>query len=229
MCQQEESYSSPIGILLLLQLSSYKPQWWGKIECGAVHECESKMLCMFQNLPIEGHSRIKINTQILDRWLKFDEWTGNWNGCNGFSQGFKRFGPWVEKSNGFRLGWIEVKTIVQEPVVNPLSARFYRSDLMCERRQVSTDIQPSVICVLMEGHNVTGIWEVRIYDTGNRWYKEYKKKWAKDRALGYTCGYCCVGWGWPNCVADQNQKVRDCHVIWERWTLWGQQSFDRKR
>ena len=43
--------------------------------------------------------------------------------------------------------------IVQEPVVNPLSARFYRSDLICERRQVSTDIQLSVISILMEGHN----------------------------------------------------------------------------
>ena len=63
----------------------------------------------------------------------------------------------LKKSNGFRLGWIEVKTIVQEPVVNPLSARFYRGDLMCERRQVSTDIQLSAISVLMEGHNVTGI------------------------------------------------------------------------
>ena len=50
-----------------------------------------------------------------------------------------------------------MKTIVQEPVVNPLSARFYRSDLMCECRQVSTDIQLCVISVLMEGHNVTGI------------------------------------------------------------------------
>ena len=37
--------------------------------------------------------------------------------------------------------------------MNPLSARFYRSDLMCERRQISTDIQLSVISVLVEGHN----------------------------------------------------------------------------
>ena len=29
--------------------------------------------------------------------------------------------------------------------------------------------------------------------------EENKKKWAKDRALGYTCTYCCVGWGgWVN-------------------------------
>ena len=68
------------------------------------------------------------------------------------------------KKQWLQTWWIEVKTIVQEPVVNPLSARFYRSDLTCERRQVSTDIQLSVISVLMEGHNVTGIWEVRIYD-----------------------------------------------------------------
>ena len=50
-----------------------------------------------------------------------------------------------------------MKTIVQEPVVNPLSARFYRSDLMGKCRQVSTNMQLSVISVLMEGHNVTGI------------------------------------------------------------------------
>ena len=42
-----------------------------------------------------------------------------------------------------------MKTIVQEPVVNSLSARFYRSDLMCERRQVCTNIQLSVISVLI--------------------------------------------------------------------------------
>ena len=30
--------------------SSYEPPWWGKIECGAIHECESKMPCMFQKL-----------------------------------------------------------------------------------------------------------------------------------------------------------------------------------
>ena len=40
-------------------------------------------------------------------------------------QGFERFGPWVEKSNGFRLGWIEMKTIVQKSVVDPLGERFY--------------------------------------------------------------------------------------------------------
>ena len=80
----------------------------------------------------------------------------------------KRFGSWVEKSNGFRLEWIEVKTIFQEPVVNPLSARFYRSDLMCELRQDKLVPTKSVISVLMGGHNVTGIRLVKIYDTGDR-------------------------------------------------------------
>ena len=63
----------------------------------------------------------------------------------------------LKKAMASDMGWIGVKTIVQEPVVNPLSARFYRSDLMCDRRQVSTNIQLSVISVLMEGHNVSGI------------------------------------------------------------------------
>ena len=34
------------------------------------------------------------------------------------------------------------------------------------------------------------------YYIGNRWYEKNKKKWAKDRALGQSCGYCCGGWGW---------------------------------
>ena len=44
MCQQEESYSSPIGILLLLQLSSYKPQLVLREDrMWRNGECESKM------------------------------------------------------------------------------------------------------------------------------------------------------------------------------------------
>ena len=46
----------------------------------------------------------------------------------------------LSKAMASGLGWIEVKTIVQEPVVNPLGARFYRSDLIFERRQVCTYI-----------------------------------------------------------------------------------------
>ena len=41
---------SLIGILLLLRPSSYKPQWRGKIECAAMHECESKTPYMFRKL-----------------------------------------------------------------------------------------------------------------------------------------------------------------------------------
>ena len=85
-----------------------------------------------------------------------------------------------------------MKTIVQEPIVNPLGTRFYRSDLMCKRRQVCTNIQLSVISILMKGYNVTGIRQVGVYDIGDRRYEENKEKWAKDRAMGHTCGYCCV-------------------------------------
>ena len=81
-----------------------------------VTECANvKVRCLacFGNLFVKRHLRVKMNTQIFDWWLELDGWTSNWNGFNGFSQGFERFGPWVEKSNGLRLGWIEVKTIVQ--------------------------------------------------------------------------------------------------------------------
>ena len=63
----------------------------------------------------------------------------------------------LKKTNGLRLGWIEVETLVQEPVVNPRSARFNFSNLMCERRHVCTYIQLSVISVLMKGYTIAGI------------------------------------------------------------------------
>ena len=48
----------------------------------------------------------------------------------------------------------------------------------------------------MKGHQVVGFWQVRTYYIGDRWYEKNKKKWAKDRALGHTCGYCCARWWW---------------------------------
>ena len=71
-----------------------------------VTECTNvKIRCLasFGNLFVKGHPRVKMNTQIFHWWLELDGWIGNWNGFNGFSQGFERFGPWVEKCNGFRL------------------------------------------------------------------------------------------------------------------------------
>ena len=138
-----------------------------------VTECTNvKVRCLacFGNLFVKGHPRVKMNTQIFYWWLELDGWTGNWNGFNGFSQGFERFGPWVEKCNGFRLEWIEVKTIVQTPVVDPLGARFYWGNLMYQRGCISTDIQLGDIRILMKGHQVGCFWQVGIYYIGNRWY-----------------------------------------------------------
>ena len=50
-------------------------------------------------------------------------------------------------------------------------------------------IRLGVIGILMKEHQVAGFWPVRIYYIGNRWYEKNKKKWAKERALGHTCGY----------------------------------------
>ena len=168
----------------------------GRTDVAECTNVKVRCLACFGNLFVKGHPRVKMNTQIFYWWLELDGWTGNWNGFNGFSQGFERFGPWVEKCNGFRLGWIEVKTIVQKPVVDPLGARFYWGNLMNQRGCISTDIQLGVISILMKGHQVGCFWQVGIYYIGNSWYEKHKKKWAKDRALGHTCGYCCGGWGW---------------------------------
>ena len=66
------------------------------------------------------------------------------------------------------------------------------------RGSICTDIQLGHGCHqhIDERTQVAGFCQVRIYSIGNRWYEKNKKKWAKDRALGHTWGYCCGGWGW---------------------------------
>ena len=44
----------------------------------------------------------------------------------------------VVKGDGLWLGWVQVKTIIQKPVVNSLSARFNWSNLSSQRWRVST-------------------------------------------------------------------------------------------
>ena len=197
MCQQGVSYISRVSNPLSRQLLSCKPQWWGK-RSNVTEGTNVKVRCLacFGNLFVKRHPRVKMNTQIFDWWLELDGWTGNWNGFNGFSQGFERFGLRVEKCNCFRLGWIEVKTIVQKPVMDSLGARFYWGNLMYQRGCISTDIQLGVISILMKGHQAVCFLQVGIYYIGNRWYEKHKKEWAKKRALGHTCGYCCEGWRW---------------------------------
>ena len=191
MRQLGESYSSRVSNPLSRQLLSYKPEGRSNVtECTNV---KVRCLACFGNLFVKRHPRVKMNTQSFDWWL--DEPATEMD-LNGFSQGFERFGPRVEKCNGFRPGWIEVKTIVQKPVVDPLGARFYLGNLMYQRGCISTDIQLGVIGILMKGHQVGCLLQVGIYNIGNRWYEKHKKKWAWDIVVEGEEWCCCGGWGW---------------------------------
>ena len=88
------------------ELSSCKPR--REIEFDAGHKCESLhvALCMFQIPACE-----KKSTETPKFFIKRVAW---WWNVDGMDLALERlFGPWVEKSNGFRLGWVEMKTIVQ--------------------------------------------------------------------------------------------------------------------
>ena len=93
-----------------------------------VTECTNvKVRCLacFGDLCVKRHLRVKMNTQIfIDDWSLMGEPATGMDLMDSVkaSRGLE---SWVEKCHGFRLGWIEVKTIVQKPVVDPLGARFY--------------------------------------------------------------------------------------------------------
>ena len=108
---------------------------------------------------------------------------------------------------------------------------------MYQRGCISTDIQLGVISISMKGHQVGCLWRVGIYYIGNRWYEKHKKKWAKDRALRHTCGYCCGGWawwvnfdnGWAICKVGANPRddktcqTKVCSSLW-RSVAWSRVS-----
>ena len=70
----------------------------------------------------------------------------------------KGFRPRVEESDGLKLRWVEVKTIVQEPVVNSQGACFEGRNLRYKRRRVCLNIKLGVVSVLTERNQiVTGL------------------------------------------------------------------------
>ena len=128
---------------------------------------KARRLVCFKNLLVETHFRVKIDAKIFGWWLKLERWTGNWNWCNGFSQGFEGLWPyWVAKSNVFILGYIEIKIIVKAPVV----------DWLC-RAQDSW-------CASLEEFAPTYSWVSSAY-----WWKDTKffvfdKPWFISLAIG---------------------------------------------
>ena len=72
--QQGESYSSRVSNPLSRQLLSWKSQWWGKIGCDGVHECESKMHCMFRkpDAPrVFDFLKINSDAALLHSWFNW--------------------------------------------------------------------------------------------------------------------------------------------------------------
>ena len=55
---------------------------------------------------------------MIDDWSLIGELATKMDTMD-LSQGFKGFRPWVEKCSDIR-GWIKIKTIVQEPAMDPL-------------------------------------------------------------------------------------------------------------
>ena len=156
---------------------------------------EITSLACFRHLLIKGHFWVKVNTKILNWRLKLDRRASNRDRSNRLSQSSKRSGFGVVKSNGLRLGWVQMKTVIQKPVMNSLSAGFNWSNLRSQRWRVSTYIKLSVVSILMEGHRVILVWLIRIYDICNWWYEKDKKQWTENRALRYACEYCGGRWG----------------------------------
>ena len=73
-CQPGESYcySSRVSNPLLRQLLSCKPQWWGKNGCDGVHECASKMPCMFRK-PVCQRTKDILESRWTPKFF-IDDW-----------------------------------------------------------------------------------------------------------------------------------------------------------
>ena len=143
---------------------------------------EKTSLACCRHLLIKGHFWVEVNTQIFNWCLKLNRRASNRDCSNRLSQSSKRFGSGVVKGDGLWLGWVQVKTIIQKPVVNSLSARFNWSNLSSQRWRVGTYIKLSVISILMEGHCVILVWLIRIYYICDWRNEKNKKQWSKNRA-----------------------------------------------
>ena len=95
-----------------------------KHECDAAHEYGKTGLTCFKHLLIKGHFWVKVNTQIFNWWLKLNRRASNRDRSNRLSQSSKMFGSGVVKGDGLWLGWVQMKTIIQKPVMDSLSAGF---------------------------------------------------------------------------------------------------------
>ena len=98
-------------------------------------------LTCFRHLLVKGHFWVKVNTQIFNGCLKLNRKASNRDRSNRLSQGSKRFGSGVVKGDGLWLGWVQMKTNIQKPVVDSLSAGFNWSNLSSQCWRVSTYIK----------------------------------------------------------------------------------------
>ena len=164
---------------------------------------EITSLACFGHLLIKGHFWVKVNTQILNWCLKLNWRANNRDRSNWLRQSSKRLGSGVVKDDGLWLGRVQMKTVIQEPVMYSLSAWFNWSNLSSQHWRVSTYIKLSVVSILMEGHRVILVWLIRIYDVCDWWYEKNKKQWTKNRALRHTCEY-------------EVGEVRKTNQFWQR-------------
>ena len=150
---------------------------------------ELTSLACFGHLLIKGHFWVKVNTQILNWCLKLNWTASNLDCFNWLRQSSKRLGSPVVKDDGHWLGRVQMKTVIQEPVMYSLSAWFNWSNLSSQHWRVSTYIKLIVVSILMEGHRVILVWLIRIYDVCDCRYEKNNKQWNKNRALRHTCEY----------------------------------------
>ena len=127
--------------------------------------------------------------------------------------------PGVRESNGLRLRWFEVKTIVQKQVVNSQSAWLDWSYLSCKCQGICPYIQLGVISILVNGYNSTSAPSVR-NEPNNIYYwwnEQNKKERAKNRTLWDVSEWGITRGRWQ---INLNKRWTVCQVQYEWIQLW---------
>ena len=116
-----------------LQYSSWEPTIAAAVVLEASVEREALMWrrariwknrpYMFQTLAYQRHFWVEVNTQIFNWCLKLNRRASNRDCSNRLSQSSKRFGSGVVKGDGLWLGWVQMKTIIQKPVMDSRECR----------------------------------------------------------------------------------------------------------
>ena len=216
MCQQEESYSSLVEIQLLLWLLFCKPQWWEKIECDVEHECESRMICIFQIPACQRTFWVEVTPKFfIDDWSLIGEPATEMDVMD-FAMASSGLDLGLKKAMASDLLGLRWRPLFRSQSLTLWVQDFNQSDLMCQWGRICTDIKLSVISILVKWNKVIVIELARVMTFAIGDMKRTKRRGPRTEP-----------WGTPVSVVVQGEDGRvNFNEGWTISQVWANPSDD---